>query len=226
MQNTPRYSLASVDNALRLVRLLQSGEVLQVSSVARNLEIGRSTAHRLLSMLVHHGFAAQGPNREYMRGPALSDPSAVLPEGMTVADLRFKALPSLRKVTDAVNETSNVQLLLGEFARVIASVECENALRVSNREGQNLPARRSSGGRALLDLDLQYVSGIPLAVNDQGIEEGITALGIPVPSSALPKRLAVSIAMPSSRFNIAHLPNLVQHLNIAAQEIRVALDGR
>ena len=225
MQNSPRYALASVDNALKLVRLLQSGEVLQVSSVARNLEVGRSTAHRLLSMLVHHGFAARGPNREYVRGPALRDPSAVLPEGMTVADLRMRVLPALRRLTNDVDETANVQLLLGEFTRVVASVECTQALRVTNREGQNLPADRSSAGRALLAVDLREIEGIPFALNDQGIEEGITALGTPVPTRALSNRLAVSIAMPSTRFHPTALSSLVRHLNTAAQAIRFTLDG-
>jgi len=225
VQNSPRYALSSVDNALRLVRLLQSGEVLQVTTVSRQLDIGRSTAHRLLTMLVHHGFATRGPNREYLRGPALRDPSAVLPEDMTVADLRLRVLPSLRILTDAVQETANVQLLLGDFTRVVASVECEKVLRVTNREGQNLPADKSSGGRALLSQDLQEISGIQIAVNDQGIEEGITALGMVVPSTVLPNRLAVSIAMPSTRYHSDILEHLAANLKNGAHGIRIAVDG-
>lgn len=226
MQNEPRYALHSVDNALRLIRLLQSGEILYVSSVANHLGIGRSTAHRLLSMLVHHGFAARGPNHEYLRGPALRDPSSVLPADLTVADLRLRVLPPLRALTGTIQETSNVQLLLTDHTRVIASVECDRPLRVSNREGQNLPADKSSGGLALLGNHLQTISGVSVAINDQTIEDGITAVGVAVPSTTLRGRLAVSVAMPSSRYRPGDLPHLVSHMSIAANAVASVIDNQ
>ena len=225
MQNSPRYALGSVDNALRLVRVLQSGEVLTVSSVADRLSIGRSTAHRLLAMLTHHGFAARGPNREYVRGPALRDPSTVLPAGLTVADVRSRLLPMLRNLTDAVRETSNVQLLMGDFTRVIASVECSQTLRVGNREGQNLPAERSSGGRALLGNGLEEIAGIWAAINDQDIESGITAIGVAIPTKNVANRLAVSIAMPSVRSSPLVLTSIATHLAQTAQAMGRTLDS-
>jgi len=226
MENVPRYSLTSVDNALQLVQLLQSGEVLLVSSAANHLGVARSTAHRLLAMLVHHGFATRGPNREYVRGPALRDPTAVLPEGLTVAELRIRILPILRTLTNAVNETSNAQLLMGDFARVIASVECDRTLRVGNREGQNLPADKASGGRALLSTHLEEISGVWVAINDQEIEDGITAVGLEVPTRTLRKRLAVSVAMPSNRFSRRDLPTVIQHLRTTAEKMGTTLDGK
>lgn len=224
MQNEPRYALHSVDNALRLIRLLQSGEVLYVSSVANRLNIGRSTAHRLLSMVVHHGFAARGPNHEYIRGPALRDPSSVLPAELTVADLRLRVMPPLRTLTSAIQETSNVQLLLTDHTRVIASVECDRPLRVSNREGQNLPADKSSAGLALLGKDLRTISGVSVAINNQAIEDGITAIGVAVPSGMLSGRLAVSVAIPSSRYRSGSLPPLVSHMQTAAETIAALID--
>lgn len=223
MENPPRYALSSVDNALHLVRQLQAGQVLYVSSVAEDLGIGRSTAHRLLAMLIHHGFATRGPRKEYLRGPALRDPSTYLPGNLTITDLRVRVLPALRILTDSVQETSNVQLLMGDFTRVVASVECGKALRVSNREGQNLPADRSSGGRALLGIDLQQVSRKSLAINDQDIEEGITAIGMAIDSDSLPQRLAVSVAMPSTRFHQHKLRDLATDLSRAASAIKESL---
>ena len=220
MENQPRYTLSSVDNALRLIRQLQAGHVLYVSSVADDLGIGRSTAHRLLAMLVHHGFATRGPQKEYLRGPALRDPSTFLPGNLTITDLRARVSPALRILTDSVQETSNVQLLMGDFTRVVASVECGKALRVSNREGQNLPADRSSGGRAILGIDLERVSNTSLAINDQDIEEGITAIGMAIESDTLPQRLAVSIAMPSTRFHQYEIRDLAADLSRAASAIR------
>lgn len=225
MQNTARYQISSVDNALRLVRFLQAGEILQVSTVARRLGVGRSTAHRLLSMLVLHGFAVQGPDREYLRGPALQDPQGSLPVGLSLAALRQVSLPGLRSLTDRAGETSNVQLLLGEHSRVVASVECDRPLRVSDREGQYLPAERSSGGQAILGLNTKMHEGITYAINDQLTEEGITAIGVPVQSEIVPASLAVSIAMPSVRFAPEALDQWVPALAEAAEAIADAISA-
>lgn len=225
MQNTARYQISSVDNALRLVRLLQAGEVLQVSSVARRLDVGRSTAHRLLSMLVLHGFAVQGPEREYLRGPALHDPQVALPASLSLAVVRQLALPALRMLTEHTRETSNLQILLGDHSRVVASVECDRPLRVSDREGQYLPAERSSGGRAVRRLNTHSIDGIVYAINDQLTEEGITAIGVPVDSNVIADSLAVSLAMPSVRFDPEGLGEVVPVMAEAARNIAEAISA-
>ena len=228
MENHPRYSLKSVDNALRMIHQLKSGRILYVSAVAAELNVARSTAHRLLSMLVHHGFASRGASREYLPGPALREPSLGLPTGWTIADIRFRVNPHLRSLTDATGETSNVQLLIDEFTHVIASVESQRALRVGNREGQYLPAERSSGGKALnfhaTPTDRVKRGPTFLAVNDQEIESGITAVGVAIQCKALPRRLAVSVVMPSSRFNPEILEVVRNPLGAAAVSIATEID--
>jgi DNA-binding IclR family transcriptional regulator len=131
----------------------------------------------------------------------------------------------LRKLTDAVHETSNVQLLMGDFTRVIASIECDQTLRVGNREGQNLPAEESSGGRALLGRGLETISDTRVAINDQHIESGITAIGVAIPTTTLANRLAVSVAMPSARFSRPALASIVTHLTETAHAIGRVLDN-
>lgn len=224
MQNTSRYQIQSVDNALRLIRLLQAGEVLQVSTVAQHLGVGRSTAHRLLSMLVQHGFAVQGPEREYVRGPSLHDPQAALPVGLSLAELRRRALPILHTLTEQTQETTNLQLVLGEYSRVVASVESDRPLRVSNREGQYLPAGMSSGGRAVRGEGTSVLDACEFAINDQDIEEGITAIGMSVKSEVISGALAVSIAMPSVRFDRESLAQWVHAMAQASQSLSESLD--
>lgn len=53
----PTYALGSVDKTLRVISMLRDGTPIQVSTVAKRLEIAVSTAHRIMSMLVFHGFA-------------------------------------------------------------------------------------------------------------------------------------------------------------------------
>jgi len=61
VKNKPTYSIDSVDHALRLAGLLQQEGPLRVADAAERLGVARSTAHRLLAMLVYRDFAVQMP---------------------------------------------------------------------------------------------------------------------------------------------------------------------
>ena len=54
-----RWSITSVDHALRLASLLQMEGTTTVSDAAAHLGIAPSTAHRLLAMLVYCDFATR-----------------------------------------------------------------------------------------------------------------------------------------------------------------------
>jgi len=85
MKNKPPYPINSVDYALQLARLLQQEGQLSVSQAAERLGVARSTAHRLLAMLVYRDFAEQGKDRLYRPGPALY-PAGPDPESAQVLD--------------------------------------------------------------------------------------------------------------------------------------------
>src|SRR2546423_6794422 len=76
MKNKPPYALQSVDHALQLVQILRDNGSLRISEAAQELGTARSTAHRLLAMLVYRDFAVQDEARNYLPGPALSAPQA------------------------------------------------------------------------------------------------------------------------------------------------------
>jgi DNA-binding IclR family transcriptional regulator len=67
----PPYAVASVDHALRAAAMLQLEDGLTVSQVAERLGVARSTAHRLLAMLVYRDFAVQDEERVYRASPVL-----------------------------------------------------------------------------------------------------------------------------------------------------------
>ena len=68
----PAYPIRSVDNALRLIRLFNERDTLRLTDACGYLGVAHSTAHRLLAMLVHHGFVQQDPqSRTYRPGPTL-----------------------------------------------------------------------------------------------------------------------------------------------------------
>ena len=78
------YQISSVGRALTVLEAFATREELTVSEAARMLGVAPSTAHRILQMLLFHGFVVQGGRREYRRGPSLrrlaEAPVATAPE--------------------------------------------------------------------------------------------------------------------------------------------------
>jgi IclR family acetate operon transcriptional repressor len=242
VKNRPQYAIESVDHALRLATLLQQEGPLGVSTAADRLGVSRSTAHRLLAMLVYRDFAEQGPDRRYRAGPVLR------PADETPAPVRLlhEVAPAhMRTLVGHVQETANLQVLAGNEVRFLESVECDQILRVGDRSGRVLPAHLSSSGKVLLaalppgELERRYpdpgAAGVDLprlrrelamvrkrgfAINEGLTETGLSALGVlvPWPRDGLPAA-ALSVAMPSARFDRDRLPFWVTSLTRTASAI-------
>lgn len=222
MKNKPAYGIESVDHALNLLTVLQEEGSLRLTDAAERLGVARSTAHRLLAMLVYHGYAAQDERRRYVAGAAIQ-----FRRGLPSAEqLRRLALPHLQQLVGRCDETANLQVLVGDHVRFVASVESEHVLRVGNRAGRMLPAHLASGGLALLaclkdtevaslyaaadasPVDLPRLQNTlrqtrkqGFALNNQSTEAGVTAIGRAVRGPDGNPLAAVCIAVPSVRFS-------------------------
>ena len=120
MKNKPPYAVESVDNALRILQALRDSGQLRVSEVAEELGIARSTAHRLLSMLVYRDFAVRSEDHTYLPGPALSAPPL---HGEPMARLRSQLRPYMEALRDQVAETVNLLVRIGAQTRFLYTVE-------------------------------------------------------------------------------------------------------
>jgi IclR family acetate operon transcriptional repressor len=239
VKNKPPYALESVDNALRLLQALRDQGGLRVSQVAEELHIARSTAHRLLSMLVYRDFAVRGEDHTYRPGPAMSAPQ--LP-GRPQQQLRRLLQPYMESLSERVSETVNLMVRVGGQTRFLASVESVQLLHVGDRQGTILPAWRSSGGKALLAelSDSQLIeilrpdAGAPAeiskkeraglftelrgvrrqgyAVNNEDTETGVCAVGMCVRHPDGAAVAALSISVPSVRYTDPRLKLFVREL--------------
>ena len=228
MKNKPPYAIESVDNALRILQVLRDSGRVRVSEVAAELGIARSTAHRLLAMLVYRDFAVQAEDRSYRPGPALS---AEPLRGEPAQRLRQLMRPHMEALRDQVAETINLVVRLGAQTRFLHTVESAQVLRVGDRQGTVLPAWKTSGGKALLaelpDAQLtallRGVNGRPpegmtaaerralvselRLVRDQGYaenieqsESGVCAIGLCVRDQGGDAVAALSVSVPSVRY--------------------------
>jgi DNA-binding IclR family transcriptional regulator len=239
VKNKPLYAIESVDHALYLAQLLQQEGPLRVTDAAERLDVSASTAHRLLAMLVYRDFAEQTPDRRYAAGRMLRRAE---PSEAPLALLRRAAAPHLQALTERVRESANLMVLVGTEVRFLATVECDQLLRVGDRAGVVLRAHQASGGRALLavlppgrvdelyqgadDVDLRrlqrqlaLIRKRGFAINDQLTERGVTAVGVAVPDPAGQPNAAISISMPTVRFRRSRLAAWADGLTAAAAAI-------
>ena len=119
-----------------------------MSDVAAELGIARSTAHRLLAMLVYRDFAVQAEDRSYRPGPAIVRRAAARRAGASGCARLMR--PHMEALCDQVAETINLVVRLGTQTRFLHTVESAQVLRVGDRQGTVLPAWKTSGGKALL----------------------------------------------------------------------------
>jgi DNA-binding IclR family transcriptional regulator len=237
MAEEPSYPIGSVDSALRLLLLLREQPSLRVTDVAARLDVGRSTAHRLLAMLVAHDFVSRDPEtRLYSAGNAL------LTLGLAAVrnyDLRNYMRPHLEQLAQTVNETTHLLVLHGADSFFIDSVECRQAVRVGSRLGISFPAHTSSGGKALLaeldaaelrrlyprqsldamsantirtraalERELTQIRERGYALNIAETDEEVGAVAAVVPRTSGGPACAVAIAAPLSRADRARLAEL------------------
>jgi DNA-binding IclR family transcriptional regulator len=246
----PAYPVGAADNALRTLLLLHERGELRVADVAEHLSVARSTAHRVLAMLVFHGFAEQDRRRLYRPGPTLR---RIAGAAVPSPDLVTVAHPHLERLAADVRETTHLMVLEGNGARFIDGVEGPQVLRVGYRTGSLLPAHVTSGGKALLAelpadrLAALYPSGVPAgplgsrtdlarltdelaavrrrgyAYNLQESERGVNAIGACVRDSAGRPLAAIAVATPASRSPRGRLTELAGPLTTTASELGQAL---
>ena len=143
----PHYPVGSVDRALRLIHMLRDRGELRIKDAAAELGVSESTVHRIMSMLVFHGFAMQEDNRAYIAGYALGAGPAPM---LWTKILRDAAISHMEDLRTATGETVNIAVRVGAKIRFLWSLEGNREMHIVNRTGRVMPAVRTAGGRVIL----------------------------------------------------------------------------
>ncbi len=171
---TVAETLASVDNALRILHLLRRSGPLRISELAHELGIGVSTAHRLVSTLRAQRFVRKQPSgHKYELGPAMLFTAGA----SAIEHCVTTATPVMNRLRDAIEETVHLSSLRGTEVIFLASAEANRQIRVTTRVGQHPRAHVTAAGKVLLaaldpDQLRELYGDAPPALLAQSVETG------------------------------------------------------
>ncbi|MBV8630038.1 MAG: IclR family transcriptional regulator [Silvibacterium sp.] len=250
----PNYTIESVDNALTTLRMLCDAKKLRLSEVSTRLDVAHSTAHRLLSMLVHHGFAKQDESRgEYVIGPTFVQMGFA---AILNVDIKEHARPILEKLRDSVNETASLGLPYGREVLYVECAESRQQLRSGSRVGsfvqahcvslgkvllatlspeelrrtypdQNLPTltERTVGTFAELEQQLQKIRKTGFARSRAESSDGVGSIAVAIVDRHGVGRAAISISAPLTRITRESEERWIAAAQDAAANLRARLWG-
>jgi len=223
--------LTSVTNAVRLIKSFTSSTpTWGVSDLSRQLDISKSSVHRILATLTDEGMLEQDAETgRYRLGLAMYDLAAAVP---TQRDLHEAVLLPMTELRNATGETVQVGVLDGRQVVYIERLDSPNMLRMFTDIGRRNDPHCTGTGKALLafvslerrerllnglDLiaktphtitsmrkfrdEIESIRGQGYAENRHESELGVVSVAAPIRDSTGVAIAAISVAGPAERMD-------------------------
>ncbi|TMR10688.1 ArsR family transcriptional regulator [Nonomuraea turkmeniaca] len=170
-------SAQTLERGLRLLRLLADGKGGRTpTELSAELSLSRPVVYRLLTTLMNEGFVRRdAEGRVHLGFGVLVLAQAVQPL------LRAAALPTLRRLAEAVGATAHLTVAEGDDGLAVAVVEPSwTDMHVAYREGARHPLTKGAAGQAILALregrDDYFVTEGQLQEGARGVAAPVTGL--------------------------------------------------
>lgn len=118
-----------------------------LKSVCTATGIGRSTAHRLIQLLVHKGFLRSAQGADYSLGPMLIDLGF---HALYQSPVPAVARPILRQLVDKYQDTVHLAVEDGGTVLYVDKISGSRGAEMRSRVGYRMPLSRTGIGKALL----------------------------------------------------------------------------
>jgi DNA-binding IclR family transcriptional regulator len=141
-----RSASAGVHATLRILDLLAARSPLQLSELARELSVAKSTIHRICTVLVDRGWAVRDSEGRYSLGIRALRLGSRANELPIVTAFRTAAATFLNHV----DETITLAVLDGDESLYVAMEETSQPIRYVTHVGRKTPAYASASGRVVL----------------------------------------------------------------------------
>ncbi|MER6006669.1 helix-turn-helix domain-containing protein [Nonomuraea angiospora] len=170
-------SAQTLERGLRLLRLLADGRGGRTpTELSAELSLSRPVVYRLLTTLMNEGFVRRdAEGRVHLGFGVLVLAQAVQPL------LRAAAVPTLRRLAEAVGATAHLTVAEGDDGLAVAVVEPSwTDMHVAYREGSRHPLTKGAAGQAILALregrDDYFATEGQLQEGARGVAAPVTGL--------------------------------------------------
>ncbi|KUO53357.1 MAG: hypothetical protein APF76_08945 [Desulfitibacter sp. BRH_c19] len=247
-QMEQKNQINSVAKALSVLEIVGISEKeLTLTEIAKNLDMHKSTAFRLLSTLESRGFISKETSTgKYTLGLKILRLAGELLDNI---DIRKIARPILEKLVEDCNETVHLVVMESNNIIYIDKVEGCNTIRLYSRIGMHGFAHSTSAGKVLLAFlperkiknliletelpkktpktivdyetlmeHLEVVRKQGYAIDDIENEDGVRCVAAPVRNHLGQVVAAVSIAGPCDRISIERIENSLANKAIVSAE--------
>lgn len=241
---------------LALEALANAPGGLGVSELGRQLQIDKSTAHRLLMTMARRDFVRlTSHSQRYVLGLRLVMLGAVAAANVDLAEI---ARPHLKGLRDATGEATSLAVLSQGEVLFLARAAVSGVLTVDQGVGTRMPVHCSAHGKALLaglaerseaneilavgamtrftprtitdreelDRHLDLVADRGWALDDEEFTSGLRCLAAPIRDAHGAVIASISIAGPASRVSLERLAEFAESVRKSGQEISQALGWR
>jgi len=148
------------DRIFAVIELLAANGAMGLIEISKNLDLNKTTVHRILNSLIYMGYVVQDDKNSYYR---LSYKICQLSEQLlNKIELTKMIRPYLRELVQETGETVHLVQMEGNDAVYIDKIESTtNSIRLISQLGRHLPLYSSGVGKALLaDLSKKRVEEI------------------------------------------------------------------
>lgn len=211
-----------------------------LTELAQNAGLNKTTVYRLLTALASEGLVARAHGRDvYRLGP---EAIAIGARALRSNDLRTVSRDCLEELARRSDETATIEVLVGGEVLIVDEVHSRKGLHASPSVGTRWPAHVTSTGKVLLaalsDAARRAIIHAPLAqpargsiatlgalrdelarVRTQGyataigeLEDGYSAVGVPVSDHESRVVAALSLGGPTARLPLERLKSLLSML--------------
>jgi DNA-binding IclR family transcriptional regulator len=252
-ERPPASDVAGAQTISRAIRVLQviaaqAPGGMRLVDVARQMDLERPTAHRLLKALTVEGMLVQdAATRRYSLGPLLFELGILATHRFNLKEV---SQPVVARLAEETGDTSFVFLRSGYDAVCISRIQGSYPIQTPSVPlGSRQPLGVSAGGLALLaalpepemdtvikavaprlgaygDLDAENVLELcrearasGYAVTGNHAVPGVRAIGLPIFNAAKSPVAAITVAATHGRMSDQRIATILPHLKHAAREL-------
>ena len=216
---------AAVDRALSILSAFDTDSVeLSLAEIAEKTLLYKSTILRLIASLEHARLLQKNNEGRYTLGPMVAHMYAVYSASFS---LEKAIMPSMKKLVDETRESATFHIRQGDQRLCLCRIDSPQPIRDHVRAGDLLPLDRGVGGRVIMAFngakgtiyDKIRKNHVISLIGDRS--EGVAGMSAPVFGPDKNFVGAITLTMPSIRFNEAHEVFVKQ----AAAEMTFAIRG-